>query len=209
VTRRSIRRAILLSAALIFLALMLGGCWRQTTPTPGNRCVGAGHWRSGQIWPVTPNVVTPGGAHVDTSGFTVDLADIDARVKAVAECFGATVQDACPVIKIAPGATRSCYGDYLLLPVGDSDPTGCLRKGQTPTPECPCRWRVLIQRDGSIAVPPDLYNLGDALARIFGHVDDPWLNDKTAKCALLGVRISKWSPPPEPMTTNPPQETPR
>src|SRR6185369_16408450 len=75
VTRRSIRRAILLSAALIFLALMLGGCWRQTTPTPGNRCVGAGHWRSGQIWPVTPNVVTPGGAHVDTSGFTVGQVD--------------------------------------------------------------------------------------------------------------------------------------
>lgn len=172
----------------VFLLASVMTCRLAPPATPQNSCVPSGLMRVGS-YPVKVDATTPAGIPVDTSGARVDLADIDRRVLAVATCFGRVPSVGCPVIKIAPVTHPSCVGPYELLDIV-APGYGCTEKGQEGSAACPCRWRVAIQLDGSILVPPDLYNLGDALARSDDAVNDPWVNPAIAKCALAGVGLA-------------------
>ncbi len=171
---------------VMLLALLLASCNTELR-TPQNQCVPLGLQRV-SAYVVRANTTTPAGLPVDTSGVVVDLADIDRRAAAVAACLGKRPTVGCPVIKIAPVTHPSCVGPYELLDVV-APGFGCAEKGQEATTRCPCRWRVIIQSDGSVVIPPDLYNLGGALAAIDTGTD-PWLNPAFAKCALVGDGLS-------------------
>jgi len=174
-----------LTAAAIFCLLnVCGGCGGED-----QGCVQAWQWRLPQRYEVHPDALTPSGIPVDTSGTGVDVEEIDRRVQAVASCLGVTAES--PTIKVAPDSIPSCVGAWLLLPI-EAPVEGCYAKVQTPSDACPCHWRTGIQPDGSIVIPPDLYNLGDPLTRIMAAVYDPWTNERTTACALKGAGLASY-----------------
>jgi hypothetical protein len=181
-------------------------CHSPVPPVQPERCAVRGLMRLPQRYTVKPNTTTAMGIAVDTSGTDVNLADLDRRARAVAECLGHRPEPGCTVVKVVPDAVRSCSGPYLLLPI-EAPGAGCAEKGQDPSAACPCRWRAGIQPDGAILVPPDLYNLGDPLVRIWGNVNDPWRDSRFATCALAGAgmaaRRRDGGPPPDATPTPP------
>ncbi len=54
-----------------------------------------------------PDLVTPLGAHVDTSGFAVDVAKIDADIVALGACLHMTIHACAVRILIAPDMERT------------------------------------------------------------------------------------------------------
>jgi hypothetical protein len=156
--------------------------------------------------------VTPSGIAVDTSGVAVDLAALDRQTDEVeaclAEAFGpvprlppALVADAhCDgaafplpllrgdlAVKVAANWVPSCVSPtQQLLPVPGQDWI-CEAKGQTPTPECPCRLRAGIQDNEIIVVTPDQYLYKDPLIRLVTGCNNPWVG-ALAVCARPSVQ---------------------
>lgn len=153
-----------------------------------------------------PNATTPEGIRVDTSGEAVDLADLDRRVDFVESClagkFGSppalppsvvsgsqcdSTTFPLPLlrrdlqVKVAANWVWSCDHTQELIPVPSPD-SGCVAKGLTPTPECPCYWRVGIQGNQVIVVTPDLHMLQDSVTRMATGCNDVWMEGLSA-CA--------------------------
>ncbi len=152
-------------------------------------CAGPYHWRLTTSYPATPAVEVVPGVRVAANGTAVDLADARRRALAVAACLGVDPAAHPVTVAVAPDAVPSCVGPYLVLPV-PAPGVGCTDKGQTPSAACPCRWRAGIQLDGAVVVPPDLWNLGDPLVRLWAAppIDDPWTTGAlNQRCALAGA----------------------
>lgn len=124
---------------------------------------------------------TPGGIWVDATGQDVDLAKIDTLTDELESCLGVSVNRECIGVKIPDDWFVSpCSGEELLLiPADDSL---CLAKGVTPTPECPCSWRVETQDDNIIVIPPGLELYKAELARIVTGENNVWVVPQITAC---------------------------
>ena len=92
-----------------------------------------------------------------------------------------TVKRECLTVKIPTDwIVSACSGEeVLLLPADDAF---CLAKGITPTPECPCRWRVATQDDNTIVSPPGLKLYKAELARIVTGCNNVWVVPQITAC---------------------------
>lgn len=142
------------------------------------------HFQNITDYCVEPNVRTPSGIKLDTSGYEVDLERLDTRVNEIESCVLDTMQKYsiisddeqrkwqclrnsfdperdklkrdCLVIKVVD-PIYSC-SDWQHIP---DDPEGarqiCLTEGFMPREECPCYWRTAIQDENVIITPPAIY----------------------------------------------------
>lgn len=86
----------------------------------------------------------------------------------------------CLEIKVAPDWTYNCSGTEQVFPCNIGDQR-CLEKGQTPTPECPCRCRGVIQ-DNMIVVTPNLRLLNATFTTMLTGCLSPWVG-RLAECS--------------------------
>jgi len=129
---------------------------------------------------VKPNVVTPHGIRLDLRDApSTDIVKLDERVGKMIVCLEEELRKVnyhppkdwqcqsplvepgkfkwdCYPIKVVPAAKSPCSPDQEFLPVL-ADPRLCVAKGLEPKPECPCRWRTLVQHGFSVITPPRLY----------------------------------------------------
>ena len=157
----------------------------------------------------SPDVVTPSGIEVDTSGFPVDLQEIDNQFARAEECLGQLVDR-----NYTPVSSADCWGPIRKLPLKRHclalkivkpklsqcsewhfldrlAPQGlCDNKGLEPNPDCPCRWRWATQRDVIIVSPPG--HLGKPylydVVRIHSGCNNYWADPELSYCASLTER---------------------
>lgn len=86
----------------------------------------------------------------------------------------------CVKIKIAPDWHLSCDDRYMLFPC-NIPIQGCLDKGLTPTPECPCSCRSTIQ-GSDIITTPELVVLSGELVRLITGFNNPWAVEPLKAC---------------------------
>lgn len=130
---------------------------------------------------VISDTSTPDGISVDSSGFLIDLNEIDRLVTEFENCYG-TVNRECLTVKVAPDWYVSECSGQQLFPC-DIDEAICIeQKKVTPTKECPCNCRAMIQDENTIIVTPDLRLLQGELARMVSGFNNPWIEEETRKC---------------------------
>ena len=151
-------------------------------------------WDYGFDYAIDPTETTPEGIRVDRSGQTAPtLEQIDELTDAVEACLRAApitcgrpdpvINRGCFSVKVPNDWAMSCAGDWQVL--RDRAPEiGCLAKGETPSPECPCRWRAGIQ-ETAFVVTPSLLLYPDVLIRAATGCPNPWAVPELAKCASL------------------------
>lgn len=83
-------------------------------------------------------------------------------------------------VKIAPDWHYSCDENYMLFPC-KIPIQGCLDKGLTPTPECPCSCRSTIQ-GSDIITTPELVILSGELVRLVTGFNNPWKMEPLKDC---------------------------
>lgn len=154
---------------------------------------------------------TQKGIAVDASMVqTVNLARIDERVDKIEAClrpllrqyshltedqrkaWGCWPRDYkdeplkrnCFAIKLVP-PVQGCMG-WDMLPDRAPD-QGCIDKGLTPTVECPCRWREVIQGDSLIVTTSTRMPLWDLVSIVTGCAGPGAWNSPFAKCMGEGV----------------------
>ena len=137
---------------------------------------------------VTSIQKTPKGIAFDPSGLPINPLLIDRLVDEVEACLGMSVDRSVFTVKVAADWVPSCGGPSWpapqeLLPVETQDPSGCLAKGLTPTPQCPCRWRAGVKFPNIIVTTPAFYLFKDALLRWLTGVINVWGNLAFAECA--------------------------
>lgn len=101
-----------------------------------------------------------------------------------AQCWGSSffpIDRSSFVVKIVSDWEYSCDKTQQVLPV-DAPEIGCFAKGQTPTEQCPCRWRAGIECPNILITTPSLYLYKDVLVRFLGTCADPWNTPVLAKC---------------------------
>lgn len=151
------------------------------------------HVRS-QIVAVSPMY----GFSVDDPKGELDLAKLDMTVSAIVECIGSilplTMSEyqtaecvgqpssevrSCIVVKVPEWHVSSCTGSQLFpcsVPV-----LSCLNKGQTPTLECPCSCRAIIQDNSMILTTPNLELFPARLTELLTGCPQIW-NTRLSKC---------------------------
>jgi len=87
-----------------------------------------------------------------------------------------------PVTREGLGWHPNCDGTQQVLSIAAGN-EGCMAKGQTPTNECPCRWRASRLDDNTIVATPSLYLFPDWLIRWGTGCQNPWGNPEFAECA--------------------------
>jgi hypothetical protein len=158
--------------------LFLSFCLSCCGPPPNQECP-TNYYQNLTSYTVNPTQVTKSGISVDSS-YPVDLDTLDTRILQITACIEAISASlvqiteeqrlawdclsrelskgpfklSCLTIKVVD-PYPSC-SEWQLLPVPAPDQL-CIDKGLTPTPECPCMWRNLVQDDWVIITPPALY----------------------------------------------------
>jgi hypothetical protein len=164
--------------AVALLAVVIG-C------ATGRQCLPVG-W--GYIVPnhahydVAPTETSPGGIRFDDSGQSVSGTLLDRLTREVADCLQVSVDSASFVVKVPVDWSVSCDGSQQLLSA-EAPQLGCDAKGLPADPNCPCRWRALIQCPNVIVATPSLYLFKDALVRWVTGSNNPWADPALAKCA--------------------------
>jgi hypothetical protein len=153
---------------------------------------------------VHPDLTTPKGVRVDTSGHMVDSAAVDCLIDRIEKClyeqFGKgdrlvypdieycpaiidfPANRKCMVIKIAGDSTTSpCTGQQVLT--WQAPNSACEAKGQSPDKECLCRWRAGVQDGNVLVVTPNWYLFPDWFIRLHYGCLNPWSDKRLAKCA--------------------------
>jgi len=155
---------------------------------------------------VNPKFYTPRNIAVDTSGLDINLNMIDRLTNETEQClmdtfgnpptlspkvasngwcqsftFDLPVHRECLVVKVASDWFLSTY-DYngskqQQLPYSNGG--SCTDKGLPPGK---CYYRVGIQDNTTIAVPPSFYLYKDGLVRIITGCKNPWYSDPLANC---------------------------
>jgi hypothetical protein len=159
---------------------------------------------------VTPNLKTPKGILVDTTGVKtkVDLKKLDDRIDAMSVClmdlmkakpklnekekqagncnldiFDGTkdpIKRDCLIIKVVPVYKMSANNEWQLLNAPAPDEV-CMEKGLKPTVKHPCMWRSAIQDQNVLITPPALY-LWD-IVRMATGCNNMW-KTHFSKCAM-------------------------
>ena len=87
-------------------------------------------------------------------------------------------------VKIPNDWVINCDGTQQLLPTPvKSGPNGCLAKGETPSAQCPCRWRAGIKCPNILITTPSFYLYKDVLVRYTTGCQNPWASPQLAACA--------------------------
>lgn len=166
-----------LDTALVFL-LVFFSC----APSSGNEfdCKPLAYWPGQFAYDVKPGAVTKLGIKVDTSGQSVDLDAIDAKVTRVQDCMagvqclqGTPPKARCITIKIASDWVPNCDGTEQVLQ-REANPQGCLDKGMVPSSDCPCRYRAGFAGPLTIVTTPNMRAIGGPIATVFTGCDRPW-----------------------------------
>lgn len=144
---------------------------------------------------VNPNYLTLSGIQVDTE-YNIDLSLLDTRIKNMENCLQEVAREISPItqeqkqdwsclkntfniepfkrecliIKVVKPILSKC-SDWQFIDVLAPKEL-CEDKNVVPTEECPCRWRVAIQDENILIVPPKLY-LWD-LGRIWSGCNNIW-----------------------------------
>lgn len=155
--------------------LLLAGC----TPVPCEAKYGYGHFAGGIT--VQADSVSPGGIRYDSSGQAFYGPLLDRLTDEVAECMLMSIDRSSFKVKVPADWAFSCDGTQQVLPIIASQ-GGCLAKGQTPTPDCPCRFRAVVQCPNVIVSTPSLYLYKDALVRWLTGSRNPWADKNLVKC---------------------------
>jgi hypothetical protein len=122
---------------------------------------------------------SPAGIPIDGD---VDPVLLDKLTTYVEECLNQPIDRRSFVVKIPTNWHKSCDGSQQVLD-SEAPQSGCAAKGLEPNPECPCRWRALIQCPNVIVSTPNLYIYQDALIRFVTGSTNPWADERLAKCA--------------------------
>ncbi len=137
---------------LIVSSLLLASACTGTGAEEGGydcRCSPLTHYS------VDPNVRTPGGISVDTSGFEVDLDYLDRQTADLEACLGLSIDRGGFDVKVAPDwYTSACSGNQG-FPC-DIDPAVCIASGRVPTEECPCACAGTVQPSGHVVLAQNL-----------------------------------------------------
>lgn len=161
------------------------------------------HYRNITNYDVIPETLTPNDVLVDTSGFDVDLAEIDRQIDEMEVCVqnalfdgidmptaqaqgcrdsnlnyrtdftDISVRRECLTVKIAPDWYVSACSGQEVFPC-DIPPQVCIDKGLEITDECPCRCRSAIQDENVVVTTPNLYLFRGELARMITGCNNPW-----------------------------------
>ena len=89
---------------------------------------------------IQPDVATPKGVAVDTSGFYIDLETADAIVDALETCLATAIPRECLTVKIAP--------DWYISPCSGSEVFPC-DIPQTLCPDAPPQLPLQMRRHGA------------------------------------------------------------
>lgn len=110
------------------------------------------------------------------------LRELDIQTAEVLSCLGREYQDlSCLRIKIpANWYISPCTGEQL-FPC-DIPPWSCGMKGITPTDECPCACRAIIQYHDNIITTPNLKLYKGELVKLLTDYWNPWLIDGIKEC---------------------------
>jgi hypothetical protein len=188
-------------------ALVLLSCSSKTPDHIAfNRCEARYHYYDQTNYDIKPNATTNTNIVVDTSGLSININKIDRLTTETENCliktFGnpplipdETVKAAqcvsntfelplrrnCLVVKVANNWFLSTY-DYggtkhQQLPYTNGGQ--CTAKG---LPAGVCYYRVGIQDDLTIVVPPSFYLYKDALVRISTGCGNPWMSEQLSAC---------------------------
>jgi hypothetical protein len=191
------------SLSLLILAIVALGCsrpWQRCEPEhrfglPFDQVLSPGTYR------VAPTLYTPRGLAVDPSGQPVDLAALDALTDDVEACLARTfpggeipeavwhsgscewrrfgpIKRRCITVKLAADWRVGVSGDQL-LPHGNGG--SCTDKGHG---SAPCSYRVALQDDLTIVVPPSLQLYAEGLIRIATGCHRVWSAPELAACVL-------------------------
>lgn len=176
------------------LALLLAGCTNQCYPE-------ADYWN----WTSYTTVIThdtPGGIHLDDPQHQLDPARVDRAVKNVvaclaqfkvqpmstaelnaAECYGRPTLEirACLVVKV-PDWHPSCRDPKEEVFLCDVPNASCTEKGLTPTVECPCSCRAMIQDNTTLLTTPNMRLFPAYLTTLLTGCNRPW-NNRIASCS--------------------------
>lgn len=102
---------------------------------------------------------------------------------AEAQCYGTPDirQKSCLRVAIPPDWRVSACSGEQVFPCQVPD-ASCLQKGQTPTAQCPCMCRAMIQDDTTVWTTPNLKLLPAYLTTLLTGCRNPW-TPTLAKCA--------------------------
>jgi len=175
--------------ALLGVLGVLGGCGVYESP-----CYDVQDANVTQ-YSVNPTAVTPQGLRVDTSGFHLDLQEVDRHAQAVRACLQRLYPDhrlpqallgpasclrdtweplkACLVVKVPPDWSMGCRGEQV-FPCS-VDPQLCRDKGLDVTPQCPCSCRDAVQDDGVVVTTPDFHLFDQSLIRLLTSCNQIWV----------------------------------
>ncbi len=191
--------------SLLFTVLcgfaLLGAC--GPADDCGSRLV---QYHYGFSYDIAPAFTTPNGIRVDPTGQKVSAALVDRVTDEVERCLTETFGDppripadvvkagvcradtfalplprSCIVVKVPDDWTLNCDKTQQVLPLltPGCDPA----KHQTPTPECPCRWRAGFQEPNVIVTTPSFFLYKDVLIRTATGCANPWGHPALMKCA--------------------------
>ncbi len=157
---------------------------------------------------VNPTIVTLEGIKIDPSSNTVSGEAVDCMVDKIEQCllrkfgnpprippevmkdaycvdatFAFPIPRACVTVKVVDDWRLNCDGTQQLLKWRPPDDSGCLAKGLTPTPDCPCSWRGGVQDEHTVVVTPSFYLFPDWFIRVYTGCLDPWGSPALAECA--------------------------
>lgn len=87
-------------------------------------------------------------------------------------------------VKIPNDWVLNCDGTEQVLPTPVmAGGLGCVAKGQTPSAQCPCRWRAGIKCPNTLIATPSMYLYKDVLIRFTTGCQNPWASPELAACA--------------------------
>ena len=160
-------------------AIILSALWLACTPAPWGQRYGY-YLDTYPSYPFQRTMVTPGGVEVDLSGQAVSIDAIDASVREVEECLGKSIDRRAFRVKVPADWRKNCDGTQEVLPFQTPD-RFC--KGEAATPDCPCRYRALLQEPNIVIATPNLLLFKDALVRLITGSTNPWSSPTLSVCA--------------------------
>lgn len=191
----------------IIVGTFISACFTPPKHTYRNRCKAKYTFADDTDYVVNNDTFTSQNIEVDRSGMNINLAMVDRLTNEVEKCltetfgnpavlpeevsktawcrgnttFDLPLHRECLTVKVANDWFLSQYeyggSKHQQLPYTNG--AECTYKG---LPSGPCYFRVGIQDDNTIVVPPSFYLYKDALVRIATGCSYPWFHPSLAKC---------------------------
>lgn len=133
----------------------------------------------------TETTTTPSGVSVDDPRSELDLVLVDQVIAKTLQCMhvSATLPPEFGVKVPERWWVSSCTGSQIFdCNIGNE---GCYAKGQTPTAECPCKCRAVVQDNRYIITTPNMVVLPGRLITLITGIENPWADASLADCAHL------------------------